>query len=117
MEVCLLGLRNSALTASGGKYWLPSTTTVALLSAMIFPPHDAFAIFAPPVQRCFQATNRPTDEFVQTVGCIGRRDGFRRSEKKEINAAHRSRQTLGKLVFRAGQRQFATIMRHKTQGR
>jgi hypothetical protein len=40
----LLGLRNSALTASGGKYWLPSTTTVALLSAMILPPQDAFAI-------------------------------------------------------------------------
>src|SRR5258708_38968608 len=44
MEVCLLGLRNSALTASGGKYWLPSTTTVALRSAMILPPQDAFAI-------------------------------------------------------------------------
>jgi len=35
------------LTLSGGKYWLPSTTTVALLSAMIFPPQDALARLYP----------------------------------------------------------------------
>src|ERR1700730_220403 len=43
-EVWLLAFRNSFSTASAGKYWFPSTTTHALLSAITLPPQLALAI-------------------------------------------------------------------------
>src|SRR6266704_480099 len=98
----MLGFKFSFLTASGGKYWLPSTMTVALLSAMTFPPHDALAISCPSGTEGLLSGSKPRK---QSFWAGGARNGQSIVGRKSHRGKQCHRHCRGQPVFPARGRQ------------